>query len=134
MHKRRYLPLVLAATLAPLAVNANGISEDDIDPHACLGKDGIKNDKTPDLGGPPDETPPDYAGKPADTPPDYSGKPDETPPDYAGKPDDYFPPDKGGKPDEYPPTPGAVPIPAAAWLLGSGLLGMVGIARGRRRD
>lgn len=126
MHKRRYLPLVLAATLAPLAVNATGISEDDVDPYACLDEDGIKDD---------DETPPDYAGKPDDIPPDYSGKPDKKPPDYAGKPDDYFPPDKDDKPDDdYPPKPGAVPLPAAAWLLGSGLLGMAGIARGRRRE
>lgn len=30
-------------------------------------------------------------------------------------------------PDEV--TPPAVPVPAAAWLLGSGLLGLVGVAR-----
>jgi hypothetical protein len=29
-------------------------------------------------------------------------------------------------------TPAAVPIPAAAWLFGSGLLGLVGVARRRR--
>ena len=32
----------------------------------------------------------------------------------------------------YTVTPGAVPIPASAWLLGSGLLGVVGISRRRR--
>ena len=30
-------------------------------------------------------------------------------------------------------NPAAVPVPAAAWLLGSGLLGMVGVARRRRK-
>jgi len=29
------------------------------------------------------------------------------------------------------PAPGAVPVPAAAWLLGSGLLGLVGVSRRR---
>ena len=31
------------------------------------------------------------------------------------------------------PAPAAVPLPAAVWLFGSGLLGLVGVAR-RRRD
>jgi hypothetical protein len=30
------------------------------------------------------------------------------------------------------PTPGPIPIPAAAWLFGSGLLGLVGLARRRK--
>ena len=29
-------------------------------------------------------------------------------------------------------TPSAVPVPAAAWLFGSGLIGLVGIARRRK--
>jgi hypothetical protein len=32
-----------------------------------------------------------------------------------------------------PPPPGEVPVPAAIWLLGSGLLGLVGVARRRRQ-
>ena len=32
------------------------------------------------------------------------------------------------------PTPDAIPIPAAAWLFGSGLLGMAGVGRHRKRN
>jgi hypothetical protein len=32
----------------------------------------------------------------------------------------------------YSPTAPAIPVPAAVWLFGSGLLGLVGIARRRR--
>lgn len=34
---------------------------------------------------------------------------------------------------DQPAPPAAVPVPAAAWLLGSGMLGMVGVARRRAR-
>jgi hypothetical protein len=32
------------------------------------------------------------------------------------------------------PTVAAVPVPAAVWLFGSGLLGLVGIARRKKRN
>lgn len=34
--------------------------------------------------------------------------------------------------NEVPPTTAPVPVPAAAWLLGSGVLGLVAIARRKR--
>jgi len=33
----------------------------------------------------------------------------------------------------YTPTPSAVPVPAAVWLFGSGLVGLAGIARRRKQ-
>ena len=39
----------------------------------------------------------------------------------------YLPNFSGGSPDE--PVAAAVPIPTAVWLLGSGLLGLIGIRR-----
>ena len=35
--------------------------------------------------------------------------------------------------DGFVPTPAAVPVPAAVWLFGSGLLGLVGIARRKKK-
>lgn len=35
--------------------------------------------------------------------------------------------------DSFVPTPSAVPVPAAVWLFGSGLLGLVGIARRKKK-
>ena len=35
--------------------------------------------------------------------------------------------------DSFVPTPAAVPVPAAVWLFGSGLLGLVGIARRKKK-
>ena len=37
----------------------------------------------------------------------------------------------GGTADDFP-VSGAVPVPAAVWLMGSGLLGLVGVARRRK--
>ncbi|MDT8283315.1 MAG: VPLPA-CTERM sorting domain-containing protein [Gammaproteobacteria bacterium] len=38
----------------------------------------------------------------------------------------------GGVPLSLSITPSAVPVPAAVWLFGSGLLGLVGVARRRK--
>jgi hypothetical protein len=37
-----------------------------------------------------------------------------------------------GAPVGFSATPAAVPVPAAVWLFGSGLMGLVGIARRRK--
>lgn len=84
----------------------------------------------PEFAGKPDDVPRGLVGKPANVPPDFAGKPDEVPPDFAGKPDGV-PPDFAGRPDLDEGSIGEVPIPAAAWLFGSGLVGLIGIARRR---
>ncbi|MFA7387321.1 MAG: PEP-CTERM sorting domain-containing protein [Thiohalobacteraceae bacterium] len=139
MNKKIYLPLVVAMACAPMAVSAGTVSyEEYADKSPTMNDDkGI-----PDFAGKPGDVPPDFAGKPDDVPPDFAGKPDGVPPDFAGKPDD-MPPDFAGKPDGVPPdfagkpdldegglddTP-AVPVPAAVWLFGSGLLGLIAVAR-----
>ena len=118
MNKQAYLALILGTTLAPLAVNAGSVHHS-ADPAATIAA----------VGGMKDKTPPDFAGKPDDVPPDMGGKPDGVPPDFAGKPDGV-PPDLAGGPGV---NPSAVPVPAAVWLLGSGLVGLIGVARRRGR-
>ena len=117
MNTKIYLPLVVAMACAPMGAHAGTVGyEEYADMSPVLNGDyGI-----PDFAGKPDGVPPDFAGKPDDVPPDFAGKPDDVPPDFAGKPDL----DEGGLDD----TP-AVPVPAAVWLLGSGLVGLVAVAR-----
>ena len=128
MNKKIYLPLVVAMACAPMTVSAGTVGyEEYADKSPVLNEDkGI-----PDFAGKPDDVPPDFAGKPDGVPPDFAGKPDDVPPDFAGKPDDV-PPDFTGKPDldegGLDDTP-AVPVPAAVWLFGSGLLGLIAVAR-----
>ena len=38
----------------------------------------------------------------------------------------------GSTADDFPISGGSVPVPAAVWLMGSGLLGLVGVARRRK--
>ena len=128
MNKKIYLPLVVAMACAPMTVSAGTVSYEEY-----ADKSPVLNEQKglPDFAGKPDDVPPDFAGKPDDVPPDFAGKPDDVPPDFAGKPDDV-PPDFTGKPDldegGLDDTP-AVPVPAAVWLFGSGLLGLIAVAR-----
>ena len=50
-------------------------------------------------------------------------------------PEDHFGPDSafGGAQGEGDVPPAAIPVPAAVWLFGSGLLGLVGVARRSRK-
>lgn len=153
MHTKAYLPLAAAMALASMTATAGTIGYDedadmgvnDSDEKTLLDFGAKRDDVPPDFAGKPDGVPPDFAGKPDDVPPDFAGKPDGVPPDFAGKPDDV-PPDFAGKPDDVPPDFAGkpdldeggiddgdnvpqVPVPAAAWLLGSGLIGLVGLAR-----